>query len=182
MSGLVLAGLSSGSVTLDPPAIAGSTVITLPAASGTMLTTTSAATGTGDLVKATAPTLSSPVLVTPNLGTPSAVVLTNATGTANSLNAGIGVNQTWQNVTASRAAGTTYTNSKGKPILVDISLSGITAGTSTLKVDTITVGYMTGNSTGGAVASTISTVVPNGSSYVLTNTGTNSIVAWSELR
>jgi hypothetical protein len=42
-----------------------------------------AATGSGGLVRATSPTL-----VTPNLGTPSAVVLTNATGTAAGLTAG----------------------------------------------------------------------------------------------
>jgi len=57
-------------------------------------------TGTGSAVFATSPTL-----VTPALGTPSALVGTNITGTANSLNAGIGVNQTWQ--APSRAIGTT---------------------------------------------------------------------------
>lgn len=41
-------------------------------------------TGSGNLVFATSPTL-----VTPNLGTPSAVVLTNASGTANNLTANI---------------------------------------------------------------------------------------------
>ena len=37
MAGVVLNGSTSGSVTLDPPAVAGSTVITLPSTSGTML-------------------------------------------------------------------------------------------------------------------------------------------------
>ena len=41
MAGVVLNGSTSGSVTLDPPAVAGSTVITLPSTSGTMLTTAS---------------------------------------------------------------------------------------------------------------------------------------------
>lgn len=36
MAGVVLNGSTSGSVTLDPPAVAGSTVITLPSTSGTM--------------------------------------------------------------------------------------------------------------------------------------------------
>jgi len=40
MAGLILGGTTSGTVTLDPPAVAGSTVITLPATSGTMITTT----------------------------------------------------------------------------------------------------------------------------------------------
>ena len=34
---------------------------------------------------------------------------------------GVGVNQTWTDVTASRSAGTTYTNSTGKPITVSVS-------------------------------------------------------------
>lgn len=41
MAGVILNGSTSGSVTLDPPAVAGSTVITLPSTSGTMLTTAS---------------------------------------------------------------------------------------------------------------------------------------------
>lgn len=45
--------------------------------------TATATTGTGDIVRAT-----SPALVTPALGTPSAIVLTNASGTAASLTAG----------------------------------------------------------------------------------------------
>ena len=36
----------------------------------------------------------------------------------------IGVNQTWQDVTASRSAGVTYTNTTGKPIFVSISSGG----------------------------------------------------------
>lgn len=180
MSGLVLAGLSSGSVTLDPPAIAGSTVIALPDTSGTLLTTSSAATGTGDLVKATAPTLSSPVLVTPNLGTPSAVVLTNATGTANALVAGIGVNQTWQNVTASRAAGTTYTNSTGKPIMVSVtavrvgsssSLSVVVGGVTIFAADASSQWYGSNDPC---------FIVPAGATYVVTSsTGFRN---WAELR
>ena len=42
MSSVVIAGDTSGTVTLDAPAVAGSTVITLPATSGTVLTNTGA--------------------------------------------------------------------------------------------------------------------------------------------
>jgi len=44
MSAIVVAGDTSGSVTLQAPAVAGTTVITLPATSGTMLTNKSAGT------------------------------------------------------------------------------------------------------------------------------------------
>jgi hypothetical protein len=42
---IVLVGSTSGSVTLQEPAVAGTTVLTLPAVSGTVLTTTSPKTG-----------------------------------------------------------------------------------------------------------------------------------------
>lgn len=45
---------------------------------------------------------------------------TNLTGTANALVAGIGVGQTWQDVTGSRAMNTSYQNTTGKPIGVTI--------------------------------------------------------------
>ncbi len=41
----------------------------------------------------------------------------------------IGVGQTWQDVTASRAIGTTYTNSTGKPIAINIRLQPLAAAT-----------------------------------------------------
>lgn len=90
---LVLLGSASGAGTLKAPAAASSYVWTLPAATGTIAylgnklsafaATTSSElagvisdeTGSGALVFAT-----SPVFVTPNLGTPSAGILTNATG------------------------------------------------------------------------------------------------------
>ena len=93
--------------------------IILPVANGGTGVTTS--TGTGAVVLGTSPTLT-----TPALGTPSALVGTNISGTSNSFVAGIGVNQTWQNLTASRAINTTYTNSTGKPIV--ISVRGTVAG------------------------------------------------------
>jgi len=46
MSSVVIAGDTSGTVTLDAPAVAGTTVLTLPATSGTVIT------GTGGVVSA----------------------------------------------------------------------------------------------------------------------------------
>ena len=47
MSKLVLSGDTSGSVTLDAPAVSGTTTLTLPTQSGTVLTTASTFGGTG---------------------------------------------------------------------------------------------------------------------------------------
>jgi hypothetical protein len=118
----------------------------------------------------------STTLVTPNLGTPSTLVGTNITGTANGLNAGIGVNQTWQNVTSSRAIGTTYTNSTGKPIQVIIIQSQNNGGGS-LTVDGSIRMTSTGLS-GYSLPCSVTAIIPNNSTYSY-NIGFGT---WSELR
>lgn len=141
----------------------------LPVASGGTGSTT--ATGTGVTVLATSPTL-----VTPALGTPSALVGTNITGTSNALNAGIGVNQTWQVVTASRASGTTYTNSTGKPIQVIIiqsqnnSSGSLTVDGSVRMTSTGLLGY--------SLPCSVTAIIPNNSTYSY-NLGFST---WNELR
>jgi hypothetical protein len=90
---------------------------------------------------------------------------------------GVGINQTWQSVT--RVAGTTYTNSTGKPIQVFINM-----GTSGGGSFTITVG---GVSLGGSITVLnnsnvpISFIVPNSTTYVVATSGAN-IGTWTELR
>ena len=139
--------------------------------------TASGATGTTstNLVFSTSPTL-----VTPALGTPSALVGTNITGTANSLNAGLGVNQTWQGVT--RAIGTTYTNSTGKPITAAVSYTCTNANTvQGLIISGATV--YAGAVNVATFAGGFSLIIPDGATYVTTtNAGTLTLVAWAELR
>jgi hypothetical protein len=105
---------------------------------------------------------------------------TSLTGNANSLNAGIGTNQTWQS--PSRAIGTTYTNSTGKSIMVAISYTNSAANT----VQGMIIGGATVYAAGMPLAnngSGFSLIVPNGATYVTTtNGGTMSLVTWSELR
>ncbi len=97
---------------------------------------------------------------------------------------GLGYGQAWQDVTASRANGVTYTNSTGKPIQVLVSFAdtnGLTA------VYTVNVGgvniinalqYDLSTSSGAATAAF---VVPNGVAYAVS--WTNAILSrWSELR
>lgn len=116
MANIAIAGDTSGSVTLQAPAIAGGTVVTLPTTSGT-------AALTSDI---------------------------------------IGVGQTWQNVSASRVSGTTYTNNTSKPIMVVVSIYGIN-NTATMVVSGITLGTVNGNY-GGSITG----IVPVGSTYVVT--------------
>ena len=153
---------------------------TLPVANGGTGVTSS--TGSGNTVLSTSPTL-----VTPALGTPSAVVLTNATGTANSLNAGIGVNQTWTNVTASRAYGTTYTNSTGKPISVTVSGGSTGSGSfiHIVYVNSNEIAYQTTYSANAGYRHNVFFIVPNSATYSVTGVGginTTALHNWSELR
>jgi hypothetical protein len=97
---------------------------------------------------------------------------------------GVGTgSQTWQDVTANRSAGTTYTNSTGKPILIIVSAQVNSKNTfyTYIFVDGVRVSYAFGG--GGAdsyYALPYSVIVPNGSTYSVTNAGGISI--WTELR
>ena len=84
----------------------------------------------------------------------------------------IGVNQTWQNLTASRAAETIYTNTTGKPIQVAISYNGNSAYFDIGGVEIYMPDY---NSFGFAFF-----IIPNGTTYRIRNQ--ISINSWSELR
>jgi len=60
MSSVVIAGNTSGTITLDAPNVAGTTVLTLPTANGTVLTTANTfAAGTGPAFRASASALQS---------------------------------------------------------------------------------------------------------------------------
>jgi hypothetical protein len=153
----------------------------LPVASGGTGVTTS--TGSGAVVLGTSPTLSSPTLTSPDLGTPSAVVLTNASGTANSLNAGIGVNQSWQ--TPSRSAGTLYTNNTGKPIQVCIILNATAPGGQDFGgefyVNGVLIAKQVNYGTNAGYKTTLTAIVPAGSTYQMNFTRNASIDSWREL-
>lgn len=91
-----------------------------------------------------------------------------------------GYGQTWQNVTASRTPGTTYTNTTGKPILVAI----IAASTSTAYTMTFFTGGLSFPTVMSAPAAGYSTVVPivipPGGTY--SATVVNCSLTWTELR
>jgi hypothetical protein len=97
---------------------------------------------------------------------------------------GIGIGQTWQNVAASRALGTTYTNSTGRPIQVSVA-AAISAASAwlTMTVSGVTVALSSGTYATGARAEITGVVVPAGGTYsVSASTGTATIQTWTELR
>jgi hypothetical protein len=89
---------------------------------------------------------------------------------------GIGVGQTWQNVLSSRARNTNYTNSTGKPIMVNVWIDD-TGGEANFICDSVTVAFFNGVDNAGM---TLSVIVPNGSVYQVTTSQT--IDGWAELR
>ena len=95
----------------------------------------------------------------------------------------IGVGQTWQSVTGSRAIGTTYTNSTGRTIVVIVSGTG--GGANGLWAVTINsaVTYFTPSTYTASVWTACEFIVPSGQTYILTNQGSNATLQnWSELR
>jgi len=94
----------------------------------------------------------------------------------------LGVAQTWQDMTASRAIGTTYTNTTGKPISVAISILTNTATVNSLtcQVDGVTVAFTSADSAGRRPAASF--IVPAGSTYNCTTSQASTIATWAELR
>ena len=92
-----------------------------------------------------------------------------------------GVGKTWQDMSASRALGTTYTNNSGGPIEVIVSANSTTASA----LMTATLGGLSvqgpAQATPGINAS-MSFTVPNGVTYSVSMVGSTTLAAWAELR
>jgi hypothetical protein len=92
----------------------------------------------------------------------------------------IGVGQTWQDVTGSRTAGTTYTNSTGKPIQVIVQFrSSDQTNFATGTINGIVINGTT--TTSSAHWSTITYIVPDGNTYSATMSSLIDTI-WLELR
>lgn len=94
------------------------------------------------------------------------------------LNQAVGYGQTWNDVTGSRAANTTYTNSTGKPIVVWVGFSVVSGGSITYLVNGVTIAYHASVDIGDIIP--VSFIVPAGATYRCNTTST--LNRWSELR
>lgn len=95
----------------------------------------------------------------------------------------IGVGQTWQDLTASRALGTTYTNSTGKPITISVSILWYNnnANYDYITVNGVIVAKLgTDNSSTTTSISQLIAVVPDGGTYSVT--ALRPFKHWAELR
>ncbi|MHB2082152.1 hypothetical protein [Pseudomonas asiatica] len=94
----------------------------------------------------------------------------------------LGVAQTWQDVTASRAFDTTYTNTTGRPIQVSINTRDPSTGNlaASLFVNGVKIAYYYMSS---GSQSTLTAVIPPDATYKLTRDDTNDVImVWAELR
>lgn len=98
----------------------------------------------------------------------------------------LGDGQTWQSLIGSRALNTIYTNSTGKPIIVNISITTLSGTSATLNIENSVGGgsYIPVAVDSGAtnISSNQSVIVPNGFRYQVITTGSPTLVLWSELR
>jgi len=115
-------------------------------------------------------------------GTSGNLLLSNGTTWAASQNINYVVGQAWTDLTASRAYGTTYTNSTGRPIFVSAYIS---LNTGTPQGDFYIDGNLIASDLRYAPTTrqwiiTMGGIVPNGSTYLINGGGT--LNKWWELR
>jgi hypothetical protein len=197
--------ISTGDITGTLPVLNGGTGVTTSTGSGNNVLSTNAALTTptitsatlvtpalgtpasGNLANCTFPTLNQNTTGTAGGLTGTLAIASGGTGQTTAANAGsalgaIGVGQTTQDVTSSRAGGTTYTNSTGRPIMVYISAVNNAASTTSSQaafVDGIQI--LTGGTQSNRRAS-YTFIVPSGSTYRFDLGGGDSLQNWAELR
>jgi len=90
----------------------------------------------------------------------------------------IGVGQTWQNVTASRAASVAYFNTTTRPIIVIITNNQVANNGNYIYVNGVII---TQSSFSAANSISLTAIVPPGASYIFSTTSLN-LLSWFELR
>jgi hypothetical protein len=111
-------------------------------------------------------------------GTSGNLLTSNGTTWVSSPNTAIGVGQTWQDVTSSRANATTYTNSTGRSIFVSALINLASNQSQNLQVSGV-VADAASTGTGIVINVSLKAVVPPGATYILSG-GLNGY--WAELR
>ncbi len=135
------------------------------------------------------------IIVDPDAGSITGVSAPMAVGTA--VSAGdatrydqvLGLGQTWQNVTASRAINSTsYTNSTGKPIQIIVVVTNNASSSFgfALSVNgaTVSSSYCYNTTSAGNVSTSLTVIVPIGATYTVLagSVLAANLVTWWELR
>lgn len=169
----------SGGVNLDETSLISTTAISAAATSASVVYSNTARTNVAfrvvgfiDITEATAGTWATAPTLVQGCGGQALTALSS-----------FGYGQTWQDVRASRAFGTTYYNTTGKPILVSVGAnSSASNGYLSATVDAVTVAVSTASFSW--TLTSLSFIVPPGQSYRvdINNTSVSSLQCWSELR
>lgn len=93
----------------------------------------------------------------------------------------IGVADSLQNVTASRALGTVYTNSTGKPIFIYVQTTVGSGQAAALYMNSGQIGNYS-NTTGSGQAFMTTALIPAGYTYEVRNLNTVTLTSWFEIR
>ena len=99
-------------------------------------------------------------------------------------NQGLGVGQTWQDMTSSRAFNTTYQNTTGKPIFIGVSATVANGGTMNLTVSPnsdMSASVIVDRASDINDPIGVTTIIPNNIYYKVT-VGSASGLIWAELR
>jgi len=94
----------------------------------------------------------------------------------------LGMGQTWQDVTGSRAVDTNYTNTTGRPICISVVGGSGDAADFDLMVDGVLVVRAYIGTSPGTYVSTMTAIVPVGSTYRVVRVSSGNPQQWSELR
>jgi hypothetical protein len=116
-------------------------------------------------------------------GTSGNVLTSDGTNWTSATNQAIGVGQTYQDVTASRAFATTYTNSTGKPITLNVRCNSGTQCNYAAIVNGVTVNIIKHLASDAVTNAVNCLIIPSGATYSVTaSAGTPVNAVWIELR
>ena len=94
---------------------------------------------------------------------------------------GLGSGQTWQDMSASRTWSTNYTNTTGKPIIVNVAVINTAAAAQWIRLYIGGVLIDAGGAYAGGQVKSVSCVVPAGETYQVTRSA-GAVYYWNELR
>lgn len=116
-----------------------------------------------------------------NIGADDTTIVTPKKLQASLQGSALGNAQTWQDMSSSRVASTTYTNGTGRPIAISIYTTLITNWNASITVSGVVVATNTANNMTSGGVGTLTAIVPTGGSYSfsVSNAG---IGKWMELR
>lgn len=96
--------------------------------------------------------------------------------------ASVGVGQTWQILTSSRALDTNYTNSTGNPIMIAVTVNTTATTNSRARVLVAGVEVARTYPYASGVYTPLYAIVPNGATYQVNNISSTTLRTWTELR